>query len=846
MFRLGLRNLWVHKVRLLLSGAAVVLGVAFVSGTLVFSDTLESTFTSLFENAASDVTVAPRSAFDTGLTGTGLGGTVSSVPESVVSRVADLDGVAVAEGYVQAEGVYVVDRHGDVLDTGGAPGIGASWSDEPRLRSGSLVEGRAPRGPHEVVLDTGSVEKAGYTLGDTVPLVTTGPRLQASLVGVLRFGDSGGLAGASLALFDSDTAQRLFLGPGRVSGVDVLVDDGATDDEVAATISEALGSRYEVKTNAEQAADLAAQLEDSLQFINTFLLVFAGVALFVGSFLILNTFSMLVAQRTRELALLRALGASRRQTTSSVLVEALVLGVLGSLAGLGLGYGLALGLKAVFGRFGLTLDGGLVFSTSTVVWALALGVLVTVAAAYLPARRASRIPPVVAMNPDIPARRRSLRVRVWIGTPLAAGGAAALLVGPTVLDGTAAAAAAGAGGYALVVGAIVLSPLVARPFVAAAGAVLRRAGGRTAQLARENAKRNPRRTASTASALMIGLALVTGFSIIGASMKASVDRVIGDTMRADYVLSTSLAQPFTPALADELAAIEGVESVTRTRFGVGLFDGKEGVLTAYDAATVDRSLDVGFVEGGFEGLRGAGLLVDEAVAEQRGWHVGDEVGLEMQNGRQERLQVNGTFERNNALGTYLVSLQTYTQLGGAPMDRYVYVNLSPEAGAQSREAIQEAVRAYPVVDLKDAEEFQDDERGQVDQMLMLVNALLVLSVLIAVLGVVNTLALSVVERTREIGLLRAVGMRRREVRRMVRWESVLISLYGTVTGVLVGILFGVGITRALESQGITDVVVPVAQLVTFLVLGGLVGVVAAILPARRAARLPVLEAIATQ
>jgi putative ABC transport system permease protein len=844
MLLMSLRNLWEHKVRLFLSGAAVVLGVAFVSGTLIFTDTLEKTFGDLFASSASDVTVTPAAAFDTGLAGTSIGGTRPSMPETLVTDVSAVDGVKVAEGYVEAEGVYVVDKAGDVLDTGGAPGIGANWTDVPDLRSGTLVEGRAPEGPNEVALDTGSAEKTDYKVGDTVPIVTTGPRIQAELVGVVKFGEGGGLAGASLTVFDMQTAQRLLLEPEQVSGISVVAADGITNRELADRVSAALGDDFAVKTQAEQAQALATQLEEALQFFNTFLLVFAGVALFVGTFLILNTFSMLVAQRTRELALFRALGASRRQTTGSVLGEALVLGVFGSVTGLLLGYGLALLLKVLFGNLGLTLDGNLVFTLATVTWSLAIGVLATLAAAYLPARRASRIPPVVALQGEMPAQARSLRLRLLTGGPLAAGGAVALVAGPLALGGNSAAAVAGLGGSALVIGAIVMSPLLARPFVRVVGTVLPRMGGKTGQLAQENAMRNPRRTAATASALMIGLALVTGFSIMGASMKASVDSVIGDTMLADYVVSTTVAQPFSPALADGIAATEGVDSVTRTRFGMGRFDGKDSVLTAYDAATVDRSLDPEFVAGGFAGLDANGLLVDATVAAERDWQVGDTVELQMQNGQERTLEVGGTFEPNNALGTHLVSMDTYTGMGGAPMDRYVYVNLSPDAGAATREAVEKVASAYPVVDLKDPAGFQEEQRGQIDQMLMLVNALLVLSVLIAVLGVVNTLALSVIERTRELGLLRAVGMRRAEVRRMVRWESVVISLYGAAAGLVIGVLFGVGITAAMESQGIGEVVVPFAQLAAFLVLGGAIGVVAAILPARRAARLKVLDAIA--
>ncbi len=846
MRRLALRNLMAHKLRLLLSAAAVVLGVAFVSGTMIFTDTLQRTFTDLFESTSADVSVTPHQAFDTGLAGTSIGGSRPSVPADVLQQVRAVDGVAAAEGYVETEGVYVLDASGKVLDTGGAPGVGTSWSEEEALSNTTLVDGRAPDGRQEVALDTGTADKAGLQVGDRVDILTTGPRLRATLVGVVRYGENGGLAGASLTLFDMETAQRLLLEPGRYSGVMVAA-DGVSHDELADRVASALGPRYEVTTQEQQAEDLTAALEDSLSFVNAFLLVFAGVALFVGTFIILNTFSMLVAQRTRELALLRALGASRRQTTWSVLSEAFVLGLLGAVSGLFLGYGLAAGLKAIFGGIGLTLDGPLVFALSTVVWSLVVGVLITLVAAYLPARRAARVPPVAAMNPDVAPRPRSLRLRLLAGAPLTLLGAAALVGGPAVLDGSAAGAVAGAGAAATVIGVIALSPVLARPFIAVVGRALPRLAGRTGHLARENALRDPRRTAATSSALMIGLTLVTGFSIIGASAKASVDAIIGDTMQADYVVSTAVGQPFSASVARRLADVDGVESVTRTRFGMAQVAGHEAVIVAYDRSTVDRSLDVDFVSGGFDGLRANGLLVDEAVARDHGWQVGDEVSFVTPTGGQRDLTVGGTFERNNVLGTYLVSTRTFRAAGGAPMDRYVYVNLSPGTDSAAALAGIEAVVAdYPVVELKDAAAFQEEQRAQVDQMLVLINALLVLSVLIAVLGVVNTLALSVIERTRELGLLRAIGMNRRQVRRLVRLESVVISAYGTSLGLVLGVFFGVALTTALRDQGISDVVVPWSQLAIFLVLGAVIGVVAAVFPARRAARLKVLEAIATQ
>jgi putative ABC transport system permease protein len=411
VWRTTLRSLLAHKLRLALSGLAVVLGVAFVSGTMVFTDTLGKTFTDLFETTSADVNVEPAAAFETGLAGTGGGSATSTVPQRVLDQVAEVPGVEAVQGYVQAEGVYLLTPDGDVLDTGGAPGLGISWDADERLSANTLVEGRAPAAPDEVAVDAAAARDAGYQVGDTITVLTTGPRVEAELVGTFRFGDSGGLAGASLTAFEASRAQELLAEPGAWTSLGVLAAEGSSQEQVRDAVAETVGDGYDVKTRQEQADDLAASFSEGLQFINVFLLAFAGVALFVGSFIILNTFSMLVAQRTRELALLRALGASRAQVTRSVLAEALVLGVVGSTLGLAGGYATATALRALFGQFGLTLDGSLVFALDTVLWSYAVGVLVTLVAAYLPARRAARTAPVAAMRDDGVAPERSLRRR---------------------------------------------------------------------------------------------------------------------------------------------------------------------------------------------------------------------------------------------------------------------------------------------------------------------------------------------------------------------------------------------------------------------------------------------------
>jgi putative ABC transport system permease protein len=840
------RNLMAHKLRLAMSGLAIVLGVAFVAGTLIFTDTLSKTFTDLFQSTSADVNVARAAAFDQGLTGTGAGGTASYVPQDLVEEIADVDGVAAVEGYVQAEGVYILERDGDILDTGGAPGLGINWNTEESVSPNTLIDGRAAAGPGEVMIDTNAAEETGYRVGDTITLLTPGPRIEAELVGTFRFGDEGGLAGATLTAFDTETAQELLTAPGQFNGISIAAADGVSDDQLADQVAAAVGDDYDVKTATEQADSLATDLSEGLAFFNVFLLVFAGVALFVGTFIILNTFSMLVAQRTRELALLRALGASRAQVTRSVLGEALVLGVVGSTIGLGAGYGIAAGLRALFGSFGLTLDGDLVFAGDTVVWSYVIGVLVTVLAAYLPARRAAKTPPVAAMRDDVVAVERGLRRRTVAGAVLAGAGVLALVAGTLVDDGSNAASLVGVGALALILGATALSPVLARPFLSVVGAVLPRFWGTTGRLAQENAVRNPRRTAATASALMIGLALVSAFSVIGASTNKSIDALIAGSVRAEFVVSSSVGQPFSPDVATDLAGIDGVTEVSPMRWGQAQLDGETAFMTAIDPAGLDRSIQLNWIAGSSDGLAGDGVVVDENTAQARGWAVGDTVRALSVDGRERDLVVGGIYESNQVVGSTLVSLDTHAALGGVSLDRYLYVGLAEGATpADVRPAMEEALAAYPIVDLKDQGEFQDEQKSQVDQMLLLINAMLVLSVIIAALGIVNTLAMSVIERTREIGLLRAVGLGRAQLRRMVRLEAVIISVYGAVLGIVLGTLFGVALSRALSDQGITELAVPGARMAVFLLVGAVIGVLAAVGPARRAARLKVLDAIAS-
>ena len=850
MLRTTLRTLLAHKLRLLMSGLAIVLGVAFVSGTLIFTDTLSKTFNDLFAATSADVTVTKQAAFDTGLVGTSeAGSSALDVPASLVDTIKKVPGAAAVNGYTQSEGVYVLDTKGKVVGTGGAPGVGVSWDPVEKLSSMHLTAGAAPDAAGEIALDTKTAERTGYAVGDHVRVLTPSGALDATLTGVFRFGNKGGLAGASLTAFAPDRAQALFGTPGEYSGISVAAADGVSQQTLKQRISAAVGGGYQVRTKSEQARAAATAISNGLRFINIFLLVFAGIALFVGSFIILNTFSMLVTQRTRELALLRALGASRAQVTRSVLLEAVVLGFLGATAGLAVGFGLASGLRAIFGHFGLTLDGGLVFSARTAMWAYGVGVVVTTVAAYLPARKAAKVPPVAAMRDDVSIPERSLRRRTVIGSVLAAGSVAAIAGGLASASSNAGRAAAlvGAGSEALVLSGIALSPVLSRPFISAAGRLLPRFWGRPGSLARENALRNPRRTAATASALMIGLALVTAFSVLGASTNKSVDALIDSSVGADFIVSSATQQPFTSEVAKKVSTIDGVSSVTRERFGQVELDGKKTFLTAVDPASLDAAVKLDYVAGSTSGLTGTALIVDEATAKKNGWRLGAQVSALFQGGERRTLTIGGIYRANQIVGSYVVPISTFTAAGGSTQDRFVYVDVRKGAdNAAVRSSLEKVLDGYPVVSLKDQTEFKTEQKGQVNQLLLIVNALLVLSVLIAVLGIVNTLAMSVIERTHEIGLLRAVGMSRKQLRRMIRLESVVISVYGAVLGVVLGLVFGISLVRTLDSVGISELAVPGVNVAAFVVVAGVVGVLAAIWPARRAARLDVLQAIATE
>jgi putative ABC transport system permease protein len=846
VLRATLRGLLAHKVRLLLTAVAVILGVAFVTGSLVFTDTLGKTFDDLFTQTTPDVVVTPQNNLAQG--GAGQDGAVL-VPASVLATVKSVPGVDRARGAVFVNGVQVEGKNGKVIGQAGAPAFGSSWSDDPALSPYRLVEGRGPTRPGEVAVDTQTATKAGLRVGGPVVLTTPGPTRHDTVVGIFRFGTTGNLAGASIVAFDLHTAQVVLLqGAPAYTQVSAKGVPGASQEVLRARVLNALGAQgvtLKVQTGKAAADEQAKRITDGLQFFNVFLLVFAGIALVVGSFIIFNTFTMLVAQRTRELALLRAIGATRRQVTGSVLLEALAVGVLGASVGLGLGILLSSGLRGLFSALGIDLPAGpLVLAPRTVLAAYAVGVGVTLVAAYFPARRASRVLPVAALRVDATPTTRSLRMRTLLGCAVLALGLV-LAVAGLRSSGDRAPSLVGLGGFAVLIAAVVLSPSISRRVIGWLAAPLASSGA-PGKIAVDNARRNPRRTATTASALMLGLALVSAIGVLGASTTASTDAVIDNVVRADFIASNPSFLPLSPQVAQTLARTPGVGAVSRVQALRVQVNGDRTGLTAVDPRTITAMVSLDMVSGTVDGLGVDGLLVDDKTAASEHYRIGSTILVTFETG-QHPLTVQGVYKSSGAFSGGVVSVATARRVGARDLDEVVYVRVAEGADpARTRAAVDKAMAGFPNVQVQDQTEFKASIRDQVNQLLYLVYALLGLAVVIAVLGIVNTLALSVVERTREIGLLRALGMERRQLRTTVRLESVSISVYGAVLGLVIGVAFGAALQRSLVEQGITVLGVPWLVLAIVLVASVVVGVLAAVWPARRAARLDVLGAISTE
>lgn len=898
MIRFALRTVFAHKLRLFLTALSIVMGVAFIAGTFIFTDTIDQTFSDLFENsyAGQDVIVQTATEFNAG----GTGG--PPLDEEVLAIVLSVPGVEVAEGSVGGFAL-IYDKEGEAIVPFGPPSLGGSWVDDERLLGNAVIrEGKAPEGPEEVVIDARTVSANDFVVGDVVTIQTATGVADYTLVGVVGFGEADNLAGATFAGFTLDTAQQVLGLDGQYSAITIIAAEGVAPLELATQIGAAVPDDVEAVLAADAAAEQEETLQEALGFIRTGLLVFAFVAVFVAAFIIQNTFRIIVRQRQRELALLRAVGATGRQVVWLVLVEAFVVALVASIVGIFLGLVLSGMLTAMMSAIGWDIPSTTApLTVRTIVIGLVVGVGVTMLAAVLPAVRASRIPPVAALQDTdvqlrMPDRARSIAGLILLG--IGVGLIVAGLFGDVIdLGPLNELTAVGIGALGVFLGVAVLSSFLVKPAVLVLGnrwvlALLALVAGLvllllglsltafapiliviaivpigvgvfaiylagttirdkfTPNLATENSLRKPRRTATTAAALMIGLALVAFFFIFGDSIKASAGSAIEEGLRADYVLSvTGFAGGFSPQLADELETLPEVDTVTRLRLGFWDNQGTDDLVMAVDTANVEKTIFLDVREGSLAALGEGGVFIHTDRADDDGLVIGDTIPMGFNATGLQQVEVVGIYgEANVVQSTYVVGLDFYEEnFGGFGTDLDFVLAVVAAEGVSAdaaRAAIEGAAEAFPNVTVRDQTEYRESQEAQVDQILIIFNGLLILAVIIALFGITNTLALSVFERTREIGLLRAVGMTRRQVQRTVFWEAIMVAVIGAVLGILVGLFFGIVVTAALASQGIDQLSIPVVTIVVLVIGGAIVGLFAAIFPAIRASRLNILESIA--
>jgi putative ABC transport system permease protein len=832
MYSLTIKELVAHKMRLLSTVFAVLLGVTLMSGTLVFTDTLTATFDNVLEDAHSGVDAMVRAPSDVDLS---YGQVGTRMDADTIDTVRRIDGVAEAAlsvtGYAQ-----LIGPDGDVVgDQEQAPAFGFNWIDNPSLTPFRLAEGRSPVSDDEIVIDRHSANESGYGIGDVATVLTKAEPAEFTIVGVATFGTEDSAAGATSVLFTDDAAQRVLSSPGQVDGVVVQATNDLSQDEIAARLDDALPG-LEVVTGATLVAEDQAAFHEAFGVFRVFLLVFAFVAVFVGAFMINNTFSITVAQRTRHLAMLRALGASRRQVRRTVLGESLAIGVIGSGVGLLAGVGVAIGLNALFRAMGVELpDGPMKIVPSSMAISALVGVLITVGSAWLPARRAGRVAPIEALREVSLDRSGASLRRIVSGTVVSALGVFALLAGL----GGAGIELVGLGALTSMIGVAVLGPVLARPVIGLFGLLVGRRGV-TAEMAVRNARRNPKRTARTAASLMIGVALVAFIAVFAASAKTSFGGSLEGTFTGTHIVDSGAYDGIgglSTDLADELRTTSGVQTVSQTRVNPAVVDGSETTLYGFTAETVGEIFDLGSVNGDLDSLGVDGIAVDAGYAADHGWELGTVVAATVASGPRSFV-VRATYANASEwLGSYFVDIAAFDDFAPDQLDFRVYA-------VGDDQAVRDVAAPYASAEVLDADQFMERVTGEIDQILAIIYALLALAVLIALLGIANTLALSIFERRRELGLLRAVGMARHQVRSMIRGEAIMIALFGTSLGLGVGSFFGWASIRALRSEGFEQFTYPVANIAVVVLVACVAGAIAAIAPARRAARLDVLQALA--
>jgi putative ABC transport system permease protein len=849
MNRMALRGLFARKLRTALTGFAVVIGVAFVAGTFIFTDTINASFDDLFKQVSKgvDVDVTANQPVEGD-----FGGRIQPLPPGTLEKIRATNGVEAAEPRLETQ-VTIFEKDGDPISGNGPPSIVFS-TNEPRFDPQTYVEGHRAETVGQVTLDQATADRYDFHVGDRLKIAGRAPAKDYDIVGISKLGDQKSLGIKSMSM-PLGEVQRIAATPGEITEIAVAATDGTSPEQLKANISRALGGTAEVRTGEEQADKSAADITDELGFLTIALLVFAGIAVFVGAFLIFNTFAVTVAQRSREFALLRTLGASRRQVLNSVVVETLVIGFVASVLGILGGLVLAPALRALLASAGIELPStSTVIEPRTIIIGLAVGMIATLVSGLVPARRATQVEPVEAMREaGTPGAKKVSRKRLVVSSAVIGLGLVVLLLGLFGgADGSAAASLLGLGVVVMMFGVALLAPVLVRPLARFIGAPLERFQGMSGRLARENAERQPQRTAITASALMIGLALVVFTAIFAAGLSGSVDKVVDEQFSRSALIVTHEDgfSDISPEIAEKLRGVEGVQVVSAMRFdqanikGGGDSQNTSGI----DPKTITSVFQPEIAQGppdAFGTLQDDQVLADDGWAKSHGFKLGDEIRVTTPSGKKLDYTLVGTYDNKlDVLGKIVVTNDSMTKDWNQPDNNFVLV-----AGRGNPDTLEKGAKAaladFPVAKTQTLAQFKDESADQVNQLLGLVFGLLALSVIVALLGIVNTLALAVHERTRELGLLRAVGMSKRQVRRMVRAESVITALIGAVLGLVLGIVFAVIVSRPLEADGFV-LTFPIVTLIAVTVLAAIAGVIAAIPPARRASRVDVLRAVTTE
>lgn len=846
MLRTAIKGMWAHKLRLTLTALSIILGVAFVVGSYVFTDTIQDGFDKLFGDAFAGVDVQVEAeVLDFAQQGAE---SFPSFDEGLLDQIASVPGVETAvpsvSGFAQ-----LLDPEGNLLGVSGPPKFGFSWVEDSTVNRFSILEadGRPPTGAGEVAVDTGTASRHGISVGQEVDVAFENGKGRFRVVGLASSVSQTDFGTSSLLFFEHRETQRLLGLEGQLTAIILRAEEGVSPEELLQSVEAVLPKGLTAATGEQLEQSVVEDLETGLGFFNTALLVFAAVAILVGAFIIQNTFRIIVAQRLRELALLRAIGATSRQVVRMVTTEAGLVGLVASALGVGAGILLAYGMREALDLFGFSFPrGDLVVENRTIVVGMVVGVVITIASALLPAFQASSVPPVAALRVGAGhTKRASLRRRAIIGISVTGLGIAGLMVGLVWLGIT----WVGAGALLLFLGVAILAPLVARPAGSFLGWPLPRLFGVPGLLAKENTRRQPRRTAATASALMIGIALVSFVAVLSSSIRESVKQSLLESFAADLTItSVNFNTGVSDDFVDDISRLDDLAAVSAVRIGfvrITSADVSVEVVTniaAIDPVTVEEVWATG-AEPGIEAVT-EGMIVETNQMEERGWAVGDTLTLEFPSGEGAELEITGTLA-SEAFGGILISEERYLRYYDLTAPAVVFVAVEEGVAIEEAQAqVQDVAADYPLVQVQSKSDFVADFENQIDQLVTVFNGLLALAIVIAILGITNTLALSITERIREIGLLRAVGMVRRQVRRMVRWEAVVVSVFGAVLGVLLGGVLGWAVRLALADDGLEVFSLPATQLLIYVALAGVAGVIAAILPARSASRIKILDAIA--